>query len=304
MTHRYQAFGLILSSDLECPELLPAPPGASADVQVRLAPITPCLDQTGSGKDQVVVAPGVYQFPVDGVARYRVEGGRRILIDPLPGAEPGDVRLWLLGTALGALLHQRGRLPLHVCALAVDGAAVAFCGDSGAGKSTLAAALHRHGLALLTDDVGVAVPAGETVTFHPGFPRIKLWRQTLDHFGLDHRPLIRDLARTDKYHLRLDAQDGFLATPLPLSRLYVLERAEDEGVCIEPVRGHAAIALVQTHTYRPGLVQRLGWAGEHLRQCARVAQRVRVFRYRRPWRLDRLEDALLPLLDHLHGRAL
>ena len=120
---------------------------------------------------------------------------------------------------------------------------------------------------------------------------------------LDHWPLIRDLARTDEYHLRLDTQDGFLATPLPLSRLYVLDCAEEGSVCIEPVRGHAAIALVQTHTYRPGLVQRLGWAGEHLRQCARVAQRVRVFRYRRPWRLDRLEASLQSLLDHLQGNT-
>ncbi len=228
-----------------------------------------------------------------------MQNGTQILVDPLPDADPGDVRLWLLGTALGALLHQRGLLPLHVSALAIDGGAYAFCGDSGAGKSTLAAALHRRGLPLLTDDVGLAVPESRGIMFYPGFPRIKLWRDALEHFGLDHGPLIRDLTRTDKYHLRLDPDDGFHAAPLPLRRLYLLERgADDDPVRIEPVRGHEAISLIQANTYRPGLVRRLGRAGEHLRQCGRIASGIQVFRLQRPWRLEQLDETVDRLLAH------
>ena len=66
--------------------------------------------------------------------------------------------------------------------------------------------------------MGLAVPEGDRVPFYPGFPRIKLWRDALDHFGLDHRTLIRVLTRADKYHLRL-ASD-FHDQPLPLRHLY------------------------------------------------------------------------------------
>jgi hypothetical protein len=303
MTYRHQVFGLTITSELECPELLAAAPDARPDIQVRLANLTPDPDSARGDADPVQSAPGVYQFRIAGVACYRVEAGERILIDPVPGAAEVDVRLWLLGTALGALLHQRGLLPLHVSALALDGAAFAFCGESGAGKSTLAAALHRRGLPLLTDDVGLAVPEGDRVLFYPGFPRIKLWRDALDHFGLDHRPLIRDLTRLDKYHLRL--VDDFQDRPLPLRHLYRLERAADDAIRIEPLSGHRAIGLIRDNTYRPEVMRRLGQAGEHLRQCGRIARRVRVFRFNRPWRLEGLDASLDELMDHIsYGREL
>lgn len=310
MLNHYQIFGLRIASEIPCPELIGQEstgagpgdrrPSAPPDCLWRLARLEAELETARFANARVQIVPGSYQFLIQAVARYRVQQGTQILVDPLPGADPGDVRLWLLGTALGALLHQRGLLPLHVSALAIDGGASAFCGDSGAGKSTLAAALHRRGLPLLTDDVGLAVPEADRVRFYPGFPRIKLWRDALEHFGLDHRPLIRDLTRTDKYHLRLAAGAGFQAQPLPLRRLYLLERgADDEPVRIEPVRGHAAIGLIQAHTYRPGLIRRLGRAGEHLRQCGQVASAIQVFRLRRPWRLERLDQTLDQLLAHL-----
>lgn len=303
MTHRYRVYGLILQSDLPCPELLAATPERPADIDVRLADLDDALDQGRSeanGSDvRARMTPGLFAFSIKDVARYQVEAGQRILVDPAPGAAPGDVRLWLLGTALGALLHQRGLLPLHVSAVALEGTAYAFCGDSGAGKSTLAAALHRQGLPLLTDDVGLAVPDGKQVTFHPGFPRIKLWRDALEHFDIDHRPLTRDLTRSDKFHLTLDTDSGFQVEPLPLGRLYLLERGEGEDVRIERVKGHATISLIQANTYRPGLIHRFGQAAAHLRQCAIVAQRVQVYRFRRPFRLDRLQPSLQLLRKHL-----
>jgi hypothetical protein len=258
MPYARQIFGLAVHSDLDCPELLAADPDDPPDIEIRLDTLDAAHDSGRDDQTQAQIAPGVYQFVIDGVARYRVEQGRRIRVQPFPGADPGDVRLWLLGTALGALLHQRGLLPLHVSAVGLDGGAHAFCGPSGAGKSTLAAALDRRGLPLLTDDVGLAIPEAERVTFYLGFPRIKLWRDALEHFGLDHRPLIRDLTRADKYHLRLDDADGFHDQPLSLRRLYLLAPAADEDIRIDPIRGREAIALMLANTYRPGLVRRPG----------------------------------------------
>ena len=85
--------------------------------------------------------------------------------------------------------------------------------------------------------------------------------------------------------------------------LYVLERSADTAIRIEPVLGHEAISLIQAHTYRAFLVRRLGQDGAHLRQCERIAQRARVFRFQRPWDLKRLEAGLAPLLQHLRQGA-
>ena len=69
-----------------------------------------------------------------------MRGGNRISFSPAAGAEETAVRLYLLGTCMGALLFQRKLLPLHGSAVVINGKAYAFVGDSGAGKSTLAAA--------------------------------------------------------------------------------------------------------------------------------------------------------------------
>ena len=81
--------------------------------------------------------------------------GNQIVIDAAPDATDRNVRLFLLGSALGALLHQRGLLPLHANAIDLGGGAVAFSGHSGAGKSTIAAWFHDRGHRILADDVCV-----------------------------------------------------------------------------------------------------------------------------------------------------
>lgn len=303
MSYFYRLFGLTVAAGLECPELISIASTDAVDIRITLGHVPETIEHPQHATAWVQVGKGVFQFLIDGVARYRVENGSSIRVDPLPGASEGDVRLYLLGMAMAALLHQRHLLPLHVCAVALNGEAYAFCGASGAGKSTLAAAFHHAGLPLLCDDVGVAIPdADGKVLFYPGFPRIKLWRDALDHFGINSSPLVRDLSRGEKFHLIL--HNVFQEQPLPLRRLYSLERG-DAGASprIDPLTRHQAIALLLEHTYRVELVRPLGNVTEHLRQCGLVAKTVGAFQYVRPWRLDRLETSLSFLFDHMHSNA-
>lgn len=300
MRFRYQAYGLQLASDRELPELLPSTLDVPPDIEIRQADLPRAVPDPRYADDTQQITPGVYQFSIREVAWYRVEEGQRILVDPHPDADPGDVRLWILGTALGALLHQRGALPLHASALNWNGQAIAFCGDSGAGKSTLAAAFHRRGLPVLTDDVGLVVPEPDRVMFHAGVPRIKLWRDALTHFEWNPDTLIRDLTRADKFHLTLG--DRFNAQSHPLQRIYVLEPSPDDRARFEPILGHAAIGVIRDHTYRPELIHALGQSAHHLRLCGGIARQVKVYRFCRPWQLDRLEESLNDLLLHLHER--
>ena len=111
MLNHYQVFGLRIASEIPCPELIaveptatePGDPRAAAppDCRWRLARLDAELDHASFGNARVQIAPGIYQFLIQDVARYRVQQGAQILVDPVPDADPGDVRLWLLGTALG-----------------------------------------------------------------------------------------------------------------------------------------------------------------------------------------------------------
>ena len=299
LSYFYRLFGLTVAAEIECPELISIADADAVDIRITLGQVSATIEHPQHATEWVQVGKGVFQLLIDGVARYRVENGSSIQVDPVPGIAEGDVRLYLLGMAMAALLHQRHLLPLHVCAVALNGEAYAFCGASGAGKSTLAAAFHRSGLSLLSDDVGVVRPdADGKVLFYPGFPRIKLWRDALDHFGIGDHALARDLRGADKFHLKL--HDTFHRTPLPLRRLYDLQRGEARSLpTIEPLSRHNAIGLLIAHTYRPGMIRRVGDAKAHLQQCGLLAYAIDVFRYVRPWDLDRIDGSLQYLLNHM-----
>lgn len=113
LNHRYCLFGLTLASELELPGLM-ASRSDVADVAIR----------------QGVVGQQA-SISIEGVARFAVVGGQEIVVEAWPDAPTRNVRLYLLGSAMGLLLHQRGLLPLHANAVEVDGGAVAVLGHPG-----------------------------------------------------------------------------------------------------------------------------------------------------------------------------
>ena len=150
--HDYTVFGLKVRSELALPELAPDRTETPADVVIARGKI-PGLKSAEAG---LHVAGDALVLVVPEVARYAIRGGSSIVVEPETADVPEtNVRLFLLGSAFGALLHQRGLLPLHANAVEIDGSAVAFMGASGSGKSTLAMWLCDQGFRILADDVCV-----------------------------------------------------------------------------------------------------------------------------------------------------
>ena len=67
---------------------------------------------------------------VAGVARFAVQNGRHVTIEPLAGLTP-DVDLWLQGTVRALAFAQRGLFALHASTVDIDGTTVAICGPQG-----------------------------------------------------------------------------------------------------------------------------------------------------------------------------
>src|SRR5207244_417714 len=82
-----------------------------------------------------------------------VTGGNLVDFEAAPEADDA-ARLVLLGSCTGALLYQRGLIPLHANAVVTPrGGAVLIAGRIGAGKSTTTLSLLRMGHRLLADDI-------------------------------------------------------------------------------------------------------------------------------------------------------
>lgn len=256
----YLLCGLRVSSELPLPELFPwVGDGRPADVEILLGDVPPFLDDPGHvGPFLQTSSNGACRYEIADVAAYLIEDGRRVTVAPRVALDSPAIRVFLFGSVFGLLCHQRGLLPLHASCVEIDGKAVAFTGPSGAGKSTLAAAFRRLGFPLLADDVTVidfAAPGELTVL--PSFPRVRLWRDTMDAMGLSHAGLSRVRPEVDKFQLPVET--GFARAPLPLSIVYHLKTAKDHRHVGERVlSGSSALSALLDAVYRRMSAFRMG----------------------------------------------
>ncbi|MGR3717330.1 MAG: hypothetical protein ACU0B1_11370 [Thermohalobaculum sp.] len=290
----YRGYGLSLVSDLELPEYLPAPVADDPDIRISLE--AGALDawegSAGAVGEFIPAPPGGHLLRISGVAVYHVSGGSDIRIIVEPGADPGLVRLFTIGSAMGMALHQRGILVLHGATVARGGQARILVGDSGAGKSTLAARLGRAGYAVLGDDTMALwnAPEGRAGKWlWQGSRVFKLWEDSIEAMGVGVEGLTRLGNRTDKYYV---PNPGPAADAgVELAEILVLETG-DGPPRIEPLDGIRALQAVAVNTYRPEYVGLLGREVEHFRQCGELTRDVPVSRLIRPWGLPRIEETL------------
>ena len=268
-------FGLTVDSSIPLPELESVSGLAAPDVSITRGPVPRLIEPEPQG---LSVSSDGATLNIVGVARYWIRGGASIVFEPDPEASDRNIRLFLLGSAFGALLHQRGALPLHANAIEIDGRAVAFMGHSGAGKSTLAAWFHDRGYKVLADDVCVVAP-GLKALAHPGIPRLRLCTDALEftgRSGADYEPAFDD---HQKFNVPTTSRAS--QAPLELSHAYLLARGESPSV--SELRGVEALEAVVANTYRGHYATMMGQTGRHIFQCISLLQSVPLFEARRAW---------------------
>jgi hypothetical protein len=295
----YSLFSLVIASELALPELPPAPARAAADAIVRRGSI----DRPHAHAGYSPCEDGATLLTVTDVGRFLIRDGREIVIDA-PDAPERNVRLFLLGSAFGALLHQRGLMPLHANAVVIEDRAFAFCGHSGAGKSTMAAWFHDRGAPILADDVCVIGFDGDGAPqAYPGIPRLRLWRQALVETGRLADDFERSFDALDKYDVPVSSQNR--PDPAPLAAIYLLDRGAPvlEAGTIERLTGVAAVETLVSNTYRGAYLRTIGGTGAHLSACARIARSVPVFRAARLWGFDAFDAEAQRLEAHARSLA-
>jgi hypothetical protein len=281
----YWAYGLSIHADLVCPELPPHPhPAGDPDVTIRVlggeaAALRPLLDR------RYEVQPGRFRLDIPGVARYSVEDGKHVLIEPLADSTPEKIRLFLLGSTMGALLYQRGLYPLHGSAVETPWGAMIFVGAQGAGKSTLAAEFHRQGYRLLSDDVCAVERTTEGLRILPALAQIRLRADAYQRLGAPEGSRFD----VDKYVVPMGQR--YCAAPVPLRAIHVLSDqalVDHDAPRFEPLRGLSKVQCLLENLYRPFYLKGQSTQSEVSRMAGIIAQHASVVR------VSRRRDATLP----------
>ncbi|MBO9499207.1 MAG: hypothetical protein J7483_07100 [Novosphingobium sp.] len=254
--HFYRIAGLNVASDVAFAGMIATPPFDAADVRVRRGSPPASLDDPTHRGPNWQIADGRLLLSVPGIVKMLVSGGDEILFEPEAEVAEADTEIFLSGTGIGMLLHQRDQMVLHASAVRVGDRAVLFCGASGAGKSTLAAALGERGYALVTDDLAAIVLRNGKPHVEPDGRRHKLWQHAIDGLDLGARRSGAVRASLAKYHVEPAAVAG---TALPVAAVYHLREARPPHPRgIERPNIVDAGLIVRRNAFRPAMVKRLG----------------------------------------------
>ena len=311
--HRYDyfVFGGRLRSQLEFPDLSPAPNGEAPDRELSIVQSDPPspIDLIGTRE----IEPGwSYQLnSVEGgqcleygsTGSFGIyEGGRKLVWYPDPDS-PLDpeirlemVRAILLGPVMALALHQSGILCLHGSAVTIGGRAVAFLAPKHYGKSTLALALTAEGARLLTDDL-VAIDTASPPEALPGVHSVRLLADVAEHVREAFGGTVREGFKKTLTNFPINS---LAWTPAPLDAIYLIRPARstqvDGAVSRQVVsRIPAASSLAQEKKLTDGLMG-LQEAGVQLGRIASVVRSVPVYELRIVRDLARLREAVAVLM--------
>jgi hypothetical protein len=123
--HDYSVFGLNVRSSVPLPELFPAAQGKGPDVTISIGPELEADDPVPAVTD----TDGGIIISIPEIGRFRISGGNEISIELWRECRTAICASICWESVFGALLHQRGLLPLHANAVEIDGRAVAFMGE-------------------------------------------------------------------------------------------------------------------------------------------------------------------------------
>ena len=285
----YSAYGLRIHTEIACPELpLDPEPDAAPDVTIRLLPPVSEASQSLENGDYEV-RPGAFRLVVKGVGRYLVEEGSRISVEPLEGSSPDEVRLFLMGSVMGALLYQRGLFPLHGSAVETKWGAMIFVGAQGAGKSTLAAQFLRRGYRLLSDDVCAVAAHGGALQVLPALAQFRLCADAYQRLDSPREARFH----VDKYQIPMN--QGYCPDPVPLKAIHLLADCQEGGPQFQLLRGFERVQRLLENLYRPHFLEGQQTQGDLMQLAARIAQKATVAsvsRRRDPHAIDGLVDFL------------
>jgi len=278
-TETYHIFGLLVESELSLPELIKVV--STPDIVIRFDKIIEQVEIPSVSGICYKNYPDRFLLKVEGVACFLVENGNSIIVDRAEGGSDDEIRLFLLGSAFGALIHQRGILPFHGSAIVVCNQAVIFSGISGAGKSTLAAGFIKKGYKLLADDVCVITLSnkGEPIA-HPGYPQMKLWSDSLENLG--HKTVELRKIRKNIRKYALPIRPDFYNQSIPVRGIYVISVKNGTKIALKVLSGIEKFNAVNDNTYRMNFLKGGENAVAHFKHIEAISRYCSVNKLERP----------------------
>jgi hypothetical protein len=221
-----------------------------------------------------------FYLHVHEVASYHVRNGNSVEIVAHEKAALSSIKLFLNGSVLGAVLHQRAILPFHGSCFELYGKGVLLCGASGVGKSSVTAAFCQNGAVFINDDITPVKVSGSVTTIIPIKTRIKLWDDSLKKLEIKNTDFEKIRPTLDKFYLPVDKN---YQKQQALNHVFILGKHNKKDFEAFELEGMAKFNALRTQIYRKIYLKGMPETEKaYFKQLFKLAKTVRVTQVLRP----------------------
>lgn len=264
----YKAFGLDIQSDFSIAQVQEVD-DSQLDVRIVRSDL---LSRYDVSTEYDIVTDEHILFRVDDIAVFRISSGNLIEAELLSGYSDHDIGVFLMGSCMGAILHQRGFMLLHGSCVTDGRRSILITGDSGAGKSTTAAEFLMNGWKLLTDDVTCIFERDGAVMVQSSYPSQKLWQDALDRYEKTSDDVHSLYFSEDREKFGVNVADSFFDGVCPLSMIVRLVPS-DHPCIIGPIKGIAKVDQLMRNTYRAFMIAPKD-RSRHFQRCVTLSTKI------------------------------
>lgn len=268
----YRAFGLSFASALRLPGLQQSLEPADFFIRYGKVPAEIAQPLYRNDRFQATHQKLLLRLESDTLAFY-IRDGQEVRIDHEPGFDKNLLQSYLFGSALAALLMQRGMLLLHASVVASSEGAYAFMGKAGSGKSTLAAAFCAQGLRVVADDLcAISFSEAGIPLVYSGYPDIRLLPPTFEKLNIPAHHLESVRLGCEKKIVPLT--HAFCHQPQILRGIYELCPANHAVLEITPLSLYESLLAVLRFPFRKPYVKGLGLEINSFEQYTKLVKSV------------------------------
>ena len=224
-----------------------------------------------------------FLLTIEDVARFYAREGEQVLVAPIGNPDPKSIELYLNGSVLGALFHQKARLAIHGSSFLYNDTGVLVCGASGAGKSTLTASFCKKGAHFLTDDITPIIESENELLISPISDSIKLWGDSVKKLELDDAVVSPVQNQMDKYFIKMDRDKSLHS----LGSIILLSYDNSKELTVEELKGAEKFHTMLNQIYRKEYLQGMPSTQErYFALLVKLCEPTPIFAVTRPERLD------------------
>jgi len=221
-----------------------------------------------------------FLLKIHNVACYNAQNGSRVLIKPFEGADRASIQLFLEGSVLGAMLHQKGILPMHGSSFRYKDKVVMICGNSGLGKSSVTEAFCQNGAQFITDDISPVEISENRAVLLPLKTKNKLWDDALRKLNIESEGLERIRPEFEKFYTPSRQPMG---GEQHLDHIFILMKHNKPEFKVNELEGLAKYNILRKQIYRKVYLKGMpATERKYFQQLLLLANRVKVTTIIRP----------------------